>query len=266
MIINDFNRIFPTTFPQEIPQKYNEYCEHINRCIFENGYNRIVNPRYNNDNLLLKTCEWCSRNAWNITRILDTISLEYNPIHNYDGTEKVTIERNAYNDTTSTDAMKTTLDIDAVQDKTTTGAQKTVVEDDAVTDKTVNDAMKTETTNKINAFNGDDFTNNDKSTTNTDSYNVELQKGATKETTNVDGYDVTLNNGARKETTNVDSYDVTLKKGAQKETTTIEKGGNLGVTTTQQMLTSEFDMLSGFNQITIITNMWFDAFTIGFSD
>ena len=121
--------------------------------------------------------------------MLYSLTLDYNPIHNYDGTEK------------------TTHIIDNHLDTTTIGA----------TSGSIN--------NKTNAYNTNSLV------------------------------DDTLSNTTTEESTNTINY------GKITDTTTIEKGGNLGVTTSEQMLTGFYDMHLNYNVINIICDMWINDFT-----
>lgn len=176
------------------PEKYQPYATIIDETIHERGYSRVLASRYNADNIRLKTDKWLVKNKWNITRLLDILTMEYDPLHNYDGTETTTTHRNPYTDSTN--------------------YGQSVVKSD----------------NDISAFNDDSLRRESENTTTSNQHTD------------------------------------TIQYGDYNETVTIEKGGNLGVTTSQQMLTSELNLMSEDNPINRIADMWLDDFTIAYEE
>ena len=192
MIIDELtSRIMPIKF-SDVGYKpdYDIYTDIIENQLRERGYNRELSTRYNNENIADKTVNWLHVRQYNIERLLYSLTLDYNPIHNYDGTEK------------------TTHIIDSHADTTIIGA----------TSGTIN--------NKTNAYNTNSLVDDTSSNT------------TTEESTN------------------------TINYGGFKDVTTIEKGGNLGVTTSEQMLTGFYNMHLNYNVINIICDMWINDFTV----
>ena len=147
---------------------------------------------------------------------LEVYNAEYNPIHNYDRTSTVE-EKHTGEDTITKD-----LNYD-----------KTIDETDTTTNGTTITSSGT-TTSSAYGWNGGNEQNTDKNVTNT--------------TTTPNGSDTTKRTGGSQ---NSESGTITDKKGTT-ITTTDETKGNIGVTTTQQMLKSEIDLWGNFVIIDLI--------------
>lgn len=156
--------------------------------------------------------------------------LDYNPIHNYDGTETTITEYGAITEN-GTD---------------TNGERKTIFDKGEETE-TVDIAQKTTTaTDFKNGYNSGDWTGQNKSETVTPSSNDSTTREAFTDTT-----------------TEQTSIDTTARHiDTHTDTVTIEKGGNLGVTTTQQMMTQEEEYWSRFNASNVMMNDIISALTL----
>ena len=217
------------------------------------------------------------------------LSLEYNPIHNYDGDETVTTERtyeNTNNNTLtntkthnlSVDNTGTITDNDTI---TKTGTDTTHIinnEDKTGSDTLSKSGKETNTdtkngsmieTNEIAGYNSSTYSNDSKKTTSYNNYtdknelsydtrqdvqnydtnvNTVNDETVTYNTTNTDNK--TTTNNLKEETTGTISDSGTnnnQENGTESITVTTNKGGNLGVTTTQQMLTSELEFRAMYN-------------------
>lgn len=142
------------------------------------------------------------KNIKNWNKLYETLSFDYNPIHNYDGdeTETITITDKGTVDTTGTNK---TVDTSTIQD---TG---TVTNNGSNNDSVYG-------FNSTNAVNDKDSTVNNTTTNNLS-------------TTNNSSSD---NNNTNKSTTDM----------THTEQRTLTKGGNLGVTSTQSMIQQERDL------------------------
>ena len=230
MIINDLNiRIINDDLSSlGYDVKYNKYSDLIDNAIKERGYNKILSSRFNADNIPEKTDNWLTRYQWNISKILDTIELKYNPLNNYDGTEKETIETTAHTDTNNFGERVRNVNNNEHSDVTQYGANEVTVAND------------------VSAFNNNSLARESETNTNNKAHSDSVNYGATTQT----------------DTTN--AYADTTNYGATKQTRTLTKGGNLGVTTSQQMLTSELTMTKEYNQVNLIADMWLMDFTVGY--
>ena len=222
------------------------------------------------------------------------LSLEYNPIHNYDGDEKVTTER-TYENTNNTTLSNTKTHNLSVDNTGTVTDNNTITRTGTDTTHTVNDEDKTGTdkltksgtetntdtkngsmieTNELAGFNSSTYSNDNKKTTTYNNYtdtnvlsyntredaqnyntniNTVNDETVTHDTTDTDNK--TTTNNLKEETTGTISDSGTnnnQENGTETTTVTTNKGGNLGVTTTQQMLTAEMEfraMHNFFNDI-----------------
>ena len=230
MIINDLNiRIINadlTTLGYDV--KYNKYSNLIDNAIKERGYNRILSSRFNVDNIVKKTDNWLSRYQWNISKILDTIELKYNPLNNYDGTETETIATTEHTDTNNYGERVRNVNNNAHSDITEYGVNEVTVAND------------------VSAFNNASLTRESETSTNNKAHTDSVNYGSTTQTDSTNAYADTMN------------------YGATTQTRTLTKGGNLGVTTSQQMLISELDMTKEYNQVNLIADMWLMDFTVGY--
>lgn len=217
------------------------------------------------------------------------LSLEYNPIHNYDGDETVTTERtyeNTNNNTLtntkthnlSVDNTGTVTDNDTIT-KTGTDITNIInVEDKTGSDTLTKSGKETNTdtkngsmieTNEIAGYNSSTYSNDSKKTTSYNNYtdtnelsyntredvqnydtnvNTVNDETVTYNTTNIDNK--TTTNNLKEETKGTISDSGTnnnQENGSESTTVTTKKGGNLGVTTTQQMLTSELEFRAMYN-------------------
>lgn len=230
MIINDLNiRIINADLSSlGYDLKYNKYSDLIDRAIKERGYNRILSTRFNADNIAEKSDNWLTRYQWNISKILDTIELKYNPLNNYDGTETETIETTEHTDTNNFGERVRNVKNNEHSDVTQYGANEVTVAND------------------VSAFNNNSLARESETNTNNKAHSDSVNYGATIQT----------------DTTN--AYADTMNYGATSQTRTLTKGGNLGVTTSQQMLISELDMTREYNQVNLIADMWLMDFTVGY--
>ena len=211
------------------------------------------------------------------------LSIEYNPIHNYDRNESITTERIYENDNNNT--LKNTkthnLSVDNTgtitdSDKLTrTGTDTTHIVNDE--DKTGSDILtksgketSTDTkngsmieSNEIAGYNSSSYSNDSKKTTSYNNYkdtnelsyttrtdkqdyntnvNTVNDETVTHNTTDTDNK--TTTNNLKEETTGTISDNGTNnnhENGSESTTVTTKNNGNIGVTTTQQMLQSEIE-------------------------
>ena len=230
MIINDLNiRIINADLSSlGYDVKYNKYSDLIDNAIKERGYNKILSSRFNADNIVEKSDNWLTRYQWNISKILDTIELKYNPLNNYDGTETETIETREHTDTNNFGERVRNVENNEHSDITNYGANEVTVAND------------------VSAFNNNSLARESETSTNNKAHSD------------------TVNYGATTQTDKTNAYADTMNYGATSQTRTLTKGGNLGVTTSQEMLISELDMTREYNQVNLIADMWLMDFTVGY--
>lgn len=179
-------------------------------------------------------------------KIKKAITAEYNPINNYSmeethtGTDTTVSNHTGTDVTTDTHTGKDTLEktgnIENAKGTTQTNTA-------GITTTTTNEAVEITSVNQVSAYDSNDFTNHDKNTTSTpETAQTVANRGA--DTVAYSGKDTTTNN-----LTDTTTYNNTLtsniKYGHNIDNTItydtlLKRVGNIGVTTSQQMIESEY--------------------------
>lgn len=190
--------------------------------------------------------------VWSRTRqaawehIHEALTAEYNLLHNYDRSEEWTDTRNG--------SRNTDKDGNNTHSETTSGTDnKTVTthaEGENSSDTTVND----EVTNQVIGYDSNAFVNHDKST----------KVGNTVGTSNTENDGTETTAGTTSGTSSVtDVIDETESEtSTDRATHTGRVSGNIGVTTSQQMIESELRLRLGFNLYDIIADEFKRRFCI----
>lgn len=168
-------------------------------------------------------------------RAFDALAEQYNPLHNYDGTETTTsviAQRNRQN-TKGSQTNEETYD----EYTDTKGSQTNTSTDDAVTDSSTYGERHSEQTNDIQGFNSTSYQDADKRTVDDDGYTDSTSLGQ-RHNSSTDGQREDTFGQRHNEFEEGQRIDSEHEDGYT-DTVTITKGGNLGVTTSQQMLESE---------------------------
>lgn len=179
-------------------------------------------------------------------KIKTAITAEYNPINNYSMEEKhtgtdTTASKNSGTDiTTDThtgmDTLAKTGNVENAKGTTQTNTA-------GITLKTTNAAAEITSVNQVSAYDSNDFVNHDKNTTATPE-TIQTVANSGADTIAYSGKDTTTNN-----LTDTTTYNNTLtsniKYGHNVDNTTtydtlLTRVGNIGVTTSQQMIESEY--------------------------
>ena len=158
------------------------------------------------------------------------MTIEYNPIWNVDGTETETIERELSGrdvNTLNTDKNNTRTIESEVETNNETETQNTTV-------------------NSVAGYNGEGFANSEKTE------NDGSQTGSGNQTTE----------GTEKGTETGSEKGQSDKTEAEKITTTKTRGGNIGVTMTQQMLNADLDLLIRLNPYQFIVDSFKKRFCL----
>lgn len=163
-----------------------------------------------------------SRYGKNWKGLYDTLSLEYNPINNYDMTET----ENLTGTNTGTVTNSGSVDYGKKDTHTTSGTDTQTISGTTTPNTT------TDTTRQIYAFDSSNWENSERQTEN--------QSGTvTTENTVNDSKDETLTiqseGSDSNENTRTDNLQNTLER-------TLKRSGNIGVTTSQQMIQSEREL------------------------
>ena len=144
-------------------------------------------------------------NQYKYQHLYDTLSLEYNPIENYNGREEETIG--------DTKSETETRDLQTKKSGSVMDDGHTAIGDISVTDST---------TEKISPFDDNDFKNK------SNSVNTVSDKGRMDTASNTQTTDLLDKNTGTVQNT-----------GTSQTTRTLEKSGNIGVTTSQEMIMQE---------------------------
>lgn len=169
---------------------------------------------------------WSDRNAWNMIKAITAISVQYNPLDNYDRHETRTTEgaSSGSNTGTVTDAGT----------HSSTGTKTTESEVNTETSTTTDRDETNETEHKMSAYDSNSY-----SPDNTDDGSSTMDESVTGSGSSTgSGEEHTTTSG----TTGNTRTDNLRHSDEHEETETIRAWGNIGVTTSQQMLKAELDL------------------------
>lgn len=179
-------------------------------------------------------------------KIKTAITAEYNPINNYSMEEKhtgtdTTASKNSGTDiTTDThtgmDTLAKTGNVENAKGTTQTNTA-------GIATTTINEAAEITSVNQVSAYDSNDFTNHDKNTTSTPKTTQTITNSGADSIT-YGGKDTTTNNLTDTTTYN-NTMESNIKYGHNVDNTTtydtiLTRVGNIGVTTSQQMIESEY--------------------------
>ena len=172
------------------------------------------------------TTHWFLTHQWNIQHLYNLLLAEYNPIHNYDRDETITIDvgengGRGYN-----------------SEVTSTG------ETSGASTRTPNLTNTDDTTVKrnVSAFDSAEYQPRDEDVTDA----TRTESG----TDNIESHDETSNNTA------TDYQEQTVNNRNENHVNHME--GNIGITTTQQMMQEEIALMKGFNLYDTVASMFED--------
>ena len=186
-------------------------------------------------------------------RLFYALNIDYNPIHNYDGimttTTKGKTENTSGSDVTTLDYGDDKTTLEYGQDKTTLeyGQDKTTDNIGAQHSENNLGKTKTVTSNSDVPYDMTDYKNTSKSETNTDAVINSINTNAVTNITTKEAKTDTATKYAKTDiTTKLAKTDTNRtvygKQNNVDYTVTEEKGGNLGITSTQKMLLQEFEL------------------------
>ena len=198
-----------------------------------------------------------------LQRLWDITQLEYDPIENYNRTEKTEnaksgsdTQSNAYGAYTETMTKGEQNDQDVYGAKSITNTQGAQSNSNTFGEITnTSGAQSNSSTNQVAAFNSNNYEDNEKTS---ESFGEKIDKvsshsdsqeiGARTDTTSENERTDSHKSGARTDGVEHSTKDDTLTTSyGSKNTTTSTVRGNIGTLTTQQMAQSEVDLWSGFN-------------------
>ena len=225
----------PTLFDElELPGSMNKDVL-IDNILYEAATLEAYYPDPNFMKFMIGRWSFMNQSVWQ--KLYDTTVLEYNPIFNYDRTEEWTENekmldgRTAASTETETRNLKTgeTSRTDSNGDVTTTGTMKTEL--------------------NVSGYNEVTFTPSEET--------IETPDTMTSNNVIVDGTRDSINTG----TVSIDKKDTESLDRKRDNLRTGRAFGNIGVTTTQQMIQQERETVT-FNMYKVITDSFVDRFCL----
>lgn len=221
--------------------------------IFTSDY-ELATSRYTDMGIKAIAYQVYKANQIKYDKLVAAAKAKYDPIANYDMTETSTDTRTP--DLTNELTLNTTSNMTDTRSTATTGSNDTITTNQLnqkhITQDTPNDFKET-TIHEVNPSDNPGFAEDFKdTTTQTGSRTVtESYSGSPDETiTNVTGTSTLTNSGGT--TTKNTGSNTSRETGTDKTEHTLTRKGNIGVTTSQQMLESEMELAEKMNIFKII--------------
>jgi hypothetical protein len=196
---------------------------------------------------------WFSRRFFDFDRMYNSLRMEYSPIENYDRIEDIT--RDFKDNGTDTETL--TLGSSTTSKKTGTDEEITTLGSSTTSKNTGTDTDTTQgggsTEKGVSAYNEGGYTNREKDTetqnsSSTKQYDSTVTNTGSGSNENKQNYDSTVTNiGSGSDTTQT-NYG---KQRTETENTRVH--GNIGVTTSQQMIESEMSLRAKYDIYKIIS-------------
>lgn len=176
------------------------------------------------------------------TKLWNVLSVEYNPINNYDMVEEETVNHTIENEGSDTGTVVNAHTGTIGYQDTHTGTQTNVIDKDKTNTGTQTNNDIVSSVDSLYGFNSSSSVpsdSNDSTTNRTRTDNLVENEDTTETTTRnlTDNHVQTLNNSDT-ETNNLSHANTETKE----ESRSLSRSGNIGVTTTQQMLISEIEL------------------------
>lgn len=219
-------------------------------------------PYYQNPNFMrLYSNNWFHRKLYNFTLMYNALKIEYNPLHNYDRVE---------DSVTTPDITRIeTPDITKIHKGDSTGTSSALAGEtlDNHNTRTTSDVKNATTssddtiTKAVSAFDVSTYSPREQTTTKASGSNHEDDTGSQ---TDIGGHTLdSHSSGSASSSDNATDTEQGTRTHTEQGTTTLHSTvkGNVGVTTSQQMLQSELD-LRIYDLYETIAEMWIDAFII----
>ena len=204
---------------------------------------------------------WSRKHFWTFSKWCKALTLEYNPLENYRRTEHWTDAHSGQESTQDT-GKETTANAET-SNETGNNTNTNVVAETTANNTASSSSDNTDTTteNKVSAFNSSSYSPESETTGNTANVmHAESEAEGSRDVTTTDNGNTSLT-GSKSFTGDID----TTRTGSKSESSDNEHEGlvygNIGVTTSQQMLQSELE-LARFNLIQNISDMFVDEFCI----
>lgn len=215
---------------------------------------------YNDPDWFYDECDlWWKENKYAFTQMWLTMEKEYNPIENYDRNEEGTITNNNSGNKGGNNSGTTTVDAENNITSTESNSGTSFYEDHKTGSDDNTKNLNTENTEA--AFNSGSYqpvTNI--SETGTDNHTI--TDNSTHSETDSSNTTNNSRNDANSTTTNSGQFGENFSEEGEQHTS-LRVHGNIGVTTTQQMMESEIDMRRKYNLYKIMANTFADDLCLG---
>lgn len=176
------------------------------------------------------------------SRLWNTYKVEYNPINNYDMVENENIDTVGTETNTNTGTVSTGTDSTVTDNKTLGGTRSTVTDNDTSQTGTVSDTGTNNINDGIYGFNSSSSVGSNTRDGNSTNNRVNDLHG-TDDTTETETRNLTDNSTITTDETETETRNLTDNKERNiTNERTLTRKGNIGVTTTQQMLESELQL------------------------
>lgn len=231
----------------------------VDAILHRGGQFEVIYPEY--DFLKSSITSWFKRHYRTFDKWITALNIEYDPLNNYDRYEESTDNRaysdneagshsqeNSHNEAGSTQGSENTSSTQKANsasstDGTTTGTQGNTV------------------TNTVSAFDSNTFQNKDQQSTSGSDSSSTSGNTVTNNLTDESGERSSQTNDTRKSKDSSNINNSINKNGIDKNQHSAHLYGNIGVTTSQQMLQSELD-IARFNIYNEIAELFIDDFCI----
>lgn len=252
-----------------------------------------INPKYgyitSSDDIYLDSNDMSyvidsifAENFYKYQTLLNTLSLEYNPIWNVDSEETATETRDGREEATAYGAVTKTMTNATRSNQYTHGAEKETTKNPQVavteqrgavnTTSGIQSGNKVETTTNFNTQMNDtaDWYNHDRSEKVTQPYTEYNNKGQHTDTITTPAHNVELDKdsftdnetlGSHTDTEGTNQHTDTVTKQPYEDVTHIVRQGNIGTKTTQSMITEERE-LAKFSLLDVIAKDFVKALCI----
>jgi hypothetical protein len=175
-------------------------------------------------------------------RLWDAYKVEYNPISNYDMTETENSDTIGTESGTNTGTVSIDNDSTVTDNKTLGGTRSTVTDNDTSQTGTVNDTGTNNINDGVFGFNSSDSVGSNTRDGNSTNNRVNDLHG-TEDTTETETRNLTDNTTTTTDATETETRNLADSKETNTSNErTLTRRGNIGVTTTQQMLESELQL------------------------
>lgn len=200
---------------------------------------------------------WSNKHYWTFNKWIKALNIEYEPLENFRRIEHWTDNNTGTQENSSNRAEV----LSATNTSNETNTNTTVIEEETTSanNTSSNDNSNTSTENKKSAFNSDTYQPDNTTLGNsTNTTTLEAENESTRDVTNTSNGSVGV---TARNTRDITNNDLNIRTDNLLQAHDGLMYGNIGVTTSQQMLEAELEVAK-FNLIQNISDMFVDEFCI----